>query len=336
MIIIKELSQLEKCEKDIKNLINKKIENYQFYYENLYALHKSNSEIITFIDNKKQCFTSFKPKDEDIMECCINIEPIYIGNSYKEKVECFIQEIYNYFDNKTLYFPLVYENSEFYKVISQNNKFYKYKRLYTSIVEPSKIKNLFEYLDDNKYFSKSAVKKFEKKLKVKYYIKQNVEKILANIEKESWKSCVGQDMYTHYDKIIYYNELIKKGVAQIAVAIDEENKPVAYRIDAILNDMAIQLKTSFSEKYKKYSPGAYLTIYDMFNNLKNFRQIDLYGGPNLLKDLVETKRINRYDICFGNTKVIEELKESRLNWDERNFKEKRAIKRIYDKKGDFQ
>ena len=332
MIVIKNVEELRKNREYIEKISNRNIKNFQLCYENLYALHKFNSEIVTLIDDFKKYYTCFKKKNDNIMECCINIEPI----SYKKditEIENFIKEIYSYFRKKTLYFPLVYENSEFNKLLLKDKKICRYKRLYTSIVEPKKIKDLFTYIGNNKYFSINAVKKFKKKLYIKYFSKEDVENILSIIEQESWKNKFGKDLYTNYNKLLYYNELIYQGVAQIVVAFYDK-MPVAYRIDAIKNNIVTQLKTSFSEKYKKYSPGAYLTIYDMYNNFKNFDSIDLYGSPNLLKNLIETKRIERFDFCYGDKNIINELKLERQEWDMRNFKifkEGYGIKKVYEK-----
>ncbi len=327
MIIIKDINQLEEEKKYINKMLLKK-ENYQLSYENLYALYKSH-EINTFISDDFSLITSFKHRDNEIEECCMNINPIYTNNNYKN-IENFIEYIYTFF-NKTLYFPLVYQNSAFLNKIKNNKKFEIYERLYTSIVEPNKINNLLEFIGYNKYFSIRNIKKFEKKLKIKYFTQKNVKEILSFIEEKSWKSDFGQDMNSNYSELIYYNELIEQGIAQIAVAMDDD-KPIAYRIDAIFNGEVRQLKTSYCEEYKKYSPGTYLTIYDMFNNQKKYKMIDLYGGPNLVKNLIETKRIKRYDICFGDINVINKLKQKRQSWDERNytnFKNNKGIRNIY-------
>lgn len=330
MIIINNCEELKKNKELIDKISNKNINNFQLCYENIYALYKLDEKIFTIIDEGNQYYTCLKKRDNNIMECCINIEPIsYIKDTIK--LEKFIDEIYNRFEKRTLYFPLVYENSTFYNLFCKNEKYYKYIRLYTSIVEPQKIKDLFEYIGENIYFSISAVKKFEKKLYVKYFSKENVENILSSIEKESWKNTFGKDLYTNYNKLLYYNELIDKGLAEIAVAFFNE-MPVAYRIDAIKDNVVTQLKTSFNEKYKKYSPGAYLTIYDMYCRFKNYDIIDLYGSPNLVKNLVETKRVERYDFCYGNINTIEQLKTERQNWDMKNFKifkNGQGIKNVY-------
>lgn len=333
MIIISNLIELENSKEKIIEISKRIKNNYQINYSNIYALHKSNNKVITVIDEVNQYYTCFKEKNEDIMECCIDIEPIAYSDNTKY-FESFIKKIYNYFQKKVLYFPLVYEDSSFYNLLHNNENFLKYSRLYTSIIEPQKIKDIFEYIGRNQYFSKNAVKKFERNLRVEHYIKQDVKEYIINVEKKSWKNVVGQDMYSNYEKAVYYNELIEQGIAEIAVAFCG-NIPVAHRIDAVVNNSVTQLKTSFNEDYKRYKPGAYLLIYDMLNNAKQYNQIDLYGGPNLIKNLIETRRINRYDFCYGNIDVINRLKIARQKWDEKNinnFKEGKAIKKVYEGK----
>lgn len=327
MIIINNLENLKKNKQTIMNIMNNKMKNFQLTFENLYCIHKSNATAITFISDKKEFITTLKKKNDSIMECCIEIEPIFI-NENEKNLFSYIQEIKDILNVKALYFPLVYENSLFYKLLNENNNLYEYKRLYTSIIQPKLIDNIY------KYIRKYNVNKFEKNLFIKYYEKKDVINEISIIESNSWKSEVGQDMLTQKEKLIYYNELIKSGLAKIAVAFYKDtNEPIAYRIEAISNDTVYSLKTSFNENFRKYSPGTYLLIYDMINRYKNYKKIDLFGGPSLWKSKIETNRINRYDFCYGDEDVINKLKINREKWDQKNynnFKEKKAIREIYN------
>ncbi len=326
MIIINNLKDLEKNKHIIIEIINNKMINFQLTFENLYSIHKSNDTAITFISDEKNFITTLKKKNDSIMECCMEIEPVFI-NENEKTLFSFIQKIKDSLNVKVLYFPLVYENSTFYKVLNENNNLYVFKRLYTSIIRPKLIDNIY------KYIRKYNVNKFEKKLFIKYYEKEDMISEISSIEGSSWKRRVGQDMLTQKEKLVYYNELIKSGLAKIVVAFCREtNEPIAYRIEAISNNTVYSLKTSFNEDFRKYSPGTYLLIYDMINQYKNYEKIDLYGGPSLWKSKVETYRINRYDFCYGDEDVINKLKINREKWDQKNyinFKEKKAIREIY-------
>ena len=106
MIIISNLIELENSKEKIIEISKRIKNNYQINYSNIYALHKSNNKVITVIDEVNQYYTCFKEKNEDIMECCIDIEPIAYSDNTKY-FESFIKKIYNYFQKKVLYFPLV-------------------------------------------------------------------------------------------------------------------------------------------------------------------------------------------------------------------------------------
>ena len=330
MIIIKNLKDLEKKQLLIKS---KKSTNYQHTYENLYAIHKSNKTAITFID--ENLITNFTLKNNDCYECMLNIEPIVTDEINKEKLWHFINKIKNYL-NKTLYFPLVYEDSIFYQLL--NKDLYTYNRLYTSISDHTKINNIIDKITTSKrvYFSMRNVKKFESKLYIKSYTQKDVSEIIQKIELESWKHTAKQDMITKNEQFIYYTNLVKSGIASLIVAFDKmTDEFVAYRLDAIYNTKVHVLKNSFKEEYKKYSPGSYLLLYDLFYRYPKVSYVDLFGGPSLAKEMIETDRINRYDMLLGDEKIIKKIEDNRIKWDKLNYDnylQGNSIKSVFNKK----
>lgn len=331
MNIIRNINDL-KDNFDNINLINKT--NYQQTYENLYATHLSNKTAITFIEN--DMITTFIEKDDKTFECVLNIEPIITTNFEPKNIEKFINNIYVYL-NKNLYFPLVYSDSIFYKIL--NKKLYNYQRLYTSISNYKKIGNniLDRVLSSDKvYFSKRNIKKFESSMYIKYFTKIDVKYLIKKIEIKSWKYEKKQDMITKHHQLLYYNELIKQGVAIIAVSFTKNtNIPIAYRIDANYANKTHVLKNSYNEDYKKYSPGSYMLIYDLFKRYPNREYVDLYGGPGLAKQMIETERVERYDMFYGNKEDIIKIKENRNKWDEKiynNYLLGNSIKKVFNSK----
>ena len=327
MIRITTIEELKKYCDDIRAI---KGSNYQQSYENIYSIHLSNDKAITFLSNGN--VSTFIPKNENVLEFYLNIDPIYVNSkSYLN----FINEIFT-LEKKSLYFPLVYEDSNFYKLYLKD--FYSYKRLYTSICEFNKVEDIMSITRKSKTvkFTNRHIKIFEKNLYVKKLQKCDVKEIIKEIEKNSWKYEKKQDMITKEQQLIYYNELIKQGIAEIAVAYSkDEDKPIAYRIDAIYNNRIHVLKNSYNKEYKKYSPGTYLLIYDLYNSYRNYDYIDLYGGPGLAKQMIETRIINRYDMFYGNKKYLEPIKSNRIHWDDRNYNnfiEKKSIKEVFNKK----
>ena len=331
MIIINCIEKL----KEYKSFFAKlKGTNYQQTYENIKAIHLSNDSAITIIDD--YCITTFTKKNDYIMECALNIEPIIMHKYDKEKMLLFLNKVSKEL-NKTLYFPLVYEDSNFYKLLK--NDLYNYQRLYTSIIDYGKIDNdILTYINksDRVYFSKRSVNKFENKLYIKYYTKKSVKRIIKHIELNSWKHIEQQDMISKNSQLIYYNELVNSGIANIAVAYDKHtNKAVSYRIDGIGNNKIHVLKNSYIEEYKKYSPGSYMLLYDLYKTYKNYSYVDLYGGPGQAKQMIETNKIDRYDMFYGDLSIIKEIETNRKVWDKKNYDnylKGNSIKEVFNKK----
>ena len=329
MIIIKNINELVKNESIIREF---NATNFQHTYENFYSMFDSNNSSIIFIDDKM--LTLLIQRDENIFECPLNIEPIvFKDDSNTSEILKFVKKISIYLD-KTIYFPLVYEDSIFYKLL--NKKIYTYERLYTSICNYTKIENIITRVSssDNVYYSNRNVKKFENNLEIKYYTKIDPTSIISDVEKESWKYEAKQDMITKSEQLKYYSSLVKTGVATIAVSYDKNSHEiVAYRLDAIYNNKIHVLKNSYKEIYKKYSPGSYMLISDLYNKYNEYSYVDLYGGPGLVKNMIETYKINRYDMLFGDNDVIKKLEEKRKKWDLKNynnFLEKKASKNDFN------
>lgn len=333
MKIIRNINAL-KDHFDNINLINKT--NYQQTYENLYATHLSNETAITFIENNM--ITTFIEKDDKTFECVLNIEPIITTNFETKNIEKFINDIYIYL-NKNLYFPLIYADSIFYK--KMNKKLYNYQRLYTSIsnykmIGDNIINKVLTRASNKVYFSNRNIKKFESNMYIKYFTRIDVKDLIKEIETKSWKYEKKQDMITKQHQLLYYNELIKQGIAIIAVSFTKNtNIPIAYRIDADYANKIHVLKNSYNEDYKKYSPGSYMLIYDLFKRYPNREYVDLYGGPGLTKKMIETERIERYDMFYGNKEDIIKIKENRNKWDEKNYNNYllgNSIKEVFNSK----
>lgn len=330
MIVLDDIKKLIKFKKFINNL---NASNFQHTYENIYSIYLSNQSAVTFIDGNM--LTVLVKKDENIYECPLNIEPIINNKHTASELLKFIFKIRNYL-NKTIYFPLVYEDSNFYKLL--NNKVYIYDRLYTSVCDYSNVNNIIDkVLSSNRvHYSNKNVKKFENKLYIKYFTKIDPSSIITEIESKSWKHLVKQDMINKKDQLLYYSSIVKLGIANIAVSyMKETNDIVSYRIEALYNNKIHVLKNSYKEKYKKYSPGSYMLISDLYNHYKNTKYMDLYGGPSLAKDMIETGRINRYDMVVGDDEIIKKLEINRKRWDLKNysnFLNGKSIKEVFNNK----
>ena len=329
---ITNLKDLQKYEKNIE-LITSHSHNFWFNINGIKSIINSYQNTFVFIINKKM-ICAFKKRDINILESLIDINPIYSLENNDENVW---KKVFNYIlektNSKSIYFPLVYENSSFFKVFYQSKIFHNFKRLYTSI------SILQDLTNDNEkktysYLHKNNVNQINNMFNVVRYSKVDIVDKLREVELNSWKSVVGQDLVTKKEGLIFYNEMVKCGNAICSIIQSKENNyPIAYRLDYVDDKNLIQLKTSFNENYKNYKPGCYLLLYDLLR-MGNIEYIDLYGGPNTLKDAIETARIDRYDFLFGESNSFKELIANRKSWDLKNwnnFRQRKGIRNIYAK-----
>lgn len=331
VITITNLSELNKYKNEITMAISKTtnpwfcfdaIKSMMLAYKNIY---------LVYINRVMLC--AFKKRNMDILESMVDVEPIY--NFKKDKSKNW----YNIFDylleitnSKAIYFPLVYEKSEFYKHFNKSPSFQNYKRLYTSICDIKDLNDVNKKMIYS-YLHKNNINQINKLFCVERYTRVNVIDKLTKIEINSWKSVVQQDLVTKKEDLIFYNEMVKQGIVTCTILEDKQNKtPIAYRLDYVEGNKLIQLKTSYNENYKKYKPGTYLLLYDLLR-MQNIEHIDLYGGPNTIKNTIETRKIDRYDFLYGENSCSEKLIENRINWDKRNwnnFIERKGIRNVYE------
>ncbi len=332
VITITNLRELNKYKNTITIITSKAINSW-FSFDTIKAIMLAYKNIYLVLVNGDMICV-FKKRNIDILESVVDIEPIYNLKKDKNiKWNNFFDYLLKLTNSKTIYFPLVYENSEFYKHFNKNPILKICKRLYTSICDFKDLnsinkKMIYSYLHNN------IINQINKLFCIERYTKANIIDKLTKIESNSWKSIVKQDLVSKKEDLIFYSELVKRGIATCSILEDNQNKiPIAYRLDCIIGNNLIQLKTSYNEDYRKYKPGTYLLLYDLLK-MQNIEHIDLYGGPNTVKNTIETRKIDRYDFLYGENDCSEKLIENRINWDKKNwdnFIERKGIRKVYEK-----
>lgn len=299
---------------------------------------KEDGKYCVFIDEKNDLVSAFEKKSESLWQCTISGYPVLCRETTNIKtLESFLDHINNVLNTTTLYFPLVYGNYYLFeklRKISLNNY---WVRLPCPIIKGDVSPSIIWDRILERYGSRAnrQRKKFERKLVVKPVYNDIIGQTIQKIELRSWKRKFFQDMLSRGNQFVYYTNIIKSGLANITVAFDQ-NEPVAYRVDSIVNKTLYVIKWSFDERYKQYSPGFYLLMVDLFEKYKNskFRYIDLYGSPDMLKDKIETHRLERFDICYStNSQEVENVKKERVAFDCRlfnNYQNKQSIKKIFN------
>lgn len=130
---------------------------------------------------------------------------------------------------------------------------------------------------------------------------------VRRVERHSWKHLAHRSLEKK-GQLPLFSALISRGVIRIHGAFDGDI-PIAYRADAISQDVVYCIEYSFDEEYGKSSPGFYLAVCDLptIYGKISLSRIDLYGGIDQLKEVVGTHFYPRVDLYFGDERLTEML-----------------------------
>lgn len=340
--VIKTVEILQEAKGFIDTLFSDFGEIYLHEYRSLLAdfYTKKTGDYFVFINKENRLLSAFEKKSERTWQCTISAYPVLGGKvATKTALINFFDEIQKELGITTLYFPLVYRSSQIFETLRDMPHFISWNRLSCPVVNndfsPSVIWN--RVLERYGGRANRQKKKFESKLAVKSINMCDLETIIEKVETNSWKRLFTQDMLSRGNQFVYYTNIIRSGLADITVAFDEETgQAVAFRIDSVINQILYVIKWSYDENYKQYSPGFYLLTVDLFNRYSNqdLKFIDLYGSPDLLKNLVETDRLERFDVCYSADEVeVESIKAERTAFDNKvftNYQSQQSVKKIFN------
>ncbi len=344
MTIIKTIDGLKKHRKIIELLFagygEIYLQNYLSYEANFKSKQKNTFRV--FISDDNQILSAFEKKSNGVWQCSIQSYPILGKGKYKtEVITNFFDDICQYLKVKTIYLPLVYKENKYLAELLTTKKIYSWPRLPSPIIRGDFSELTIWDRVCSRYGSRARrqKKKFENRLCIRAVKMNEVDEIIEKIETNSWKRNYKQDMLSRDNQFEYYTNIIKSGLVDISVAFDQKTKEaVAFRIDSQTKDTLRVLKWSYDERYADYSPGFYLLTVDLFRKYsqEQLKYIDLYGSPDMLKDLLETERLERLDICYStNPDEVKSIREERIKFDERtfiNYKKQKSIKKQFYEK----
>ncbi|MFA5025744.1 MAG: GNAT family N-acetyltransferase [Candidatus Shapirobacteria bacterium] len=344
MTVIKTLDGLKKYREIIELFFGEYgkiyLQNYLSFEANFKSKKKNTFWI--FIDNDNQLLSAFEKKSDSVWQCSIPGYPILGKGRYEAEVLVnFLSEVCKLLKIKTLYLPLVYKENKYLPDLLATKWIYSWSRLPSPIIRGDLTESTIWERVQSRYGSRARrqKKKFENRLYIKTIKIDEVEKIVEKIETNSWKRNYKQDMLSRDNQFEYYTNIIKSGLADISVAFDQKTEEaVAFRIDSLTGGVLFVLKWSYDEKYTDCSPGFYLLTVDLFRKYskKQPQYIDLYGSPDMLKDLLETDRLERVDICYStNPNEVEIIRDERTKFDEKifiNYKKQKSIKGLFYEK----
>jgi len=282
---------------------------------------KKPGKFVVALDVNELILSAFEKRPGNLWQCTLNGFPFMAKNDIAEdRLHTFISDVKTHLKASTLYFPLTYVTNHLHEILMRTPHYSSWDRLPNPIISGD--------VNSNEIWERAMLRhksralrqknKFEKTLRVKTITGTIVRDKIAMVEKKSWKSTYGQDMLSRENQIEYYSSLIESGSATVTFAINSLDEPVAFLIDTFMNNVLYIIKWSYSEEYRKYSPGFYLLCVDMPKRYDgtNVKYIDLYGSPDSLKDLLETNRLERMDFCISEDKAqVEQIKAKRMEYD---------------------
>lgn len=339
--VIYSKDELKKYRSLIDNLYNSYGKIYLQNYLSLEAVffQKKQNDFFVFIDNNENIISAFERKIQDVWQCNFNGYPFLCrGNIELKIMERYLSNVKKQLKAKVLYFPQVYMTDIYTKYLLKIDNCYHWNRLPSPIINRDYSEDIIWKRLISRYDSRAEKQKkfFEKNLSCKILTDNNYYDQIARIEINSWKRSHHQDMLSRDNQIVYYSHIVESGLANITFAYNSEDVPIAFRIDAISNNILYVIKWSYDENFKKYSPGFYLLTVDLFRSYKGrrFKFIDLYGSPDLLKNLIENDRLKRIDVCFSkDADLVNSIKKNRISYDRKalnNYKKKQSIRKIFN------
>lgn len=140
---------------------------------------------------------------------------------------------------------------------------------------------------------------------------------MLTVDDRSWKADTGQSMRQRGQASMYTSLLVAEVVH--VTFLRDGARPVAFQVYARLGDRLTCLKASYDLAYSKFSPGFYLMTTGLVEQWANqgIRVVDLFGGPDRMKEFIYSRRHPRIDIWFGDPKRREELQQERQAHDAR-------------------
>jgi CelD/BcsL family acetyltransferase involved in cellulose biosynthesis len=138
----------------------------------------------------------------------------------------------------------------------------------------------------------------------------SILKDVIEVSRNSWKEKEGIAISSKPYTLKFYEDLTKyvgKSGYLLLWLLKTNDIPIAMEYDIIYNDTVFALRSDFDQKYKSYSPGAYLE-YKIISYLheNNFREYNTGPGLNqyklnLCKHTHENKNFN---LCNSNLKGL--------------------------------
>ena len=297
--------ELEKVWKELAedSDLNNPFITYRFYYCLLKVFFK-NKDLLIFIVKDSEEVIGIAPffRDGNTIRSINNIHSHYfdfiIRRNHSDVYRFVFQFIFKNYKFKSIYLGDVCSKSGLYKYILSNDCFIHtlvYERVSPVLMVTQSWKEFYSSVSKN--FRNNYQKRVNKvNRQGEYQIKGCNDfdeldvflKDIFDIEKKSWKNLLGRSMFRTSNQPEFYSLLAKVFFENVKIEILYINNcPAAFWISLFYKNSVYQLKNSFVEELKEYSPGIILTVECLKSYFeKKVTCIDYLGVTNSVKSKV--------------------------------------------------
>ena len=121
---------------------------------------------------------------------------------------------------------------------------------------------------------------------------------MFDIEKASWKHPLGRSMFSNEQQPQFYRLLLERFFDHVRLEIvDIDGRPSAFWLSLVYGDTLFQLKNSFVEELKDFSPGVILTLESLQACFEQqLACVDYLGVSNSVKSKVSNDSLMAFDL----------------------------------------
>jgi hypothetical protein len=218
-----------------------------------------------------------------------------------------------------LYFPLAYQETAAARALESTPGIASWPRSPSPVVDWTDRGNgvLARFQERHGSQADRKLRRWRQRLTVTTLDHQSAEDVLARVEHRSWKARAHLDLQSA-GQLDYYRHLLNLGAATLTGAF-QGNEPVAYRIDLRHQRTVYAVEWSFVREAARSAPGMFLLTAGLVERWasEDLDFIDLFGAPDLLKSMVETRRRERTDFAWPSGSVVDGLRAERQAHDAR-------------------
>ena len=248
----------------------------------------------------------------------ILFDPGAVDANYIREV---LHSIANSIEAKAIYFPLTYQRFASSRLLAEVPGVSSWQRSSSPFIDwsdrGSTLSERFRERSNSQARRKERL--WSRSLAIVDIDRHDAPGVLEKVDTWSWKR---ESMSSLLDngEFEYYASILQSGAMTMSAAmyLDE---PIAYRIDALQNNVIYVLEWSYDRRLARLSPGTFLLVKGLVDSWgrSDVQSVDLFGAPDQLKVTLETGRHVRNDLAWkekdGGFDFVDNLRRERQSHD---------------------